>query len=241
MPAPTPCPLVGRGSRSGSNDDITVIRFVTGTSPSVGKTVASVALARRDIESGKRVAYLKPVETGAGPEDLGDAAFIAEAVGIPAHEALRFSGRLDPGMAAEQGAVSIGLDWLVDLTRVHASAVDMLYVEGNSGLLSTLSGEHTNRDLVQRLGADLVVVTGNGPAAINDVALTIEAAHARSLHVAGIVVNRYPANPGAIEGATLARLGRIAPVLGLIAEIDGLDTTVAPDTPLDLDFISSDD
>ena len=217
-----------------------MIRFVTGTSPGVGKTVATVVLARHDLENGKRVAYLKPVETGAGPEDLGDAAFIAEAVGITTHEALRFSARLDPGMAAEQGAVSIGLDWLVDLARVHSSAVDVLYVEGNGGLLSALSGEHTTRDLAQRLGADLIVVTRNGPGAINDVGLTVEAAHARSLYVAGLVVNRFPANPGAIEEATLARLRRTAPVLGVIAEVDELDTAVAPAGRLDIDFVTDD-
>ena len=154
-------------------------------------------------------------------------------MGITTHEALRFSARLDPGMAAEQGAVSIGLDWLVDLARVHSSAVDVLYVEGNGGLLSALSGEHTPRDLAQRLGADLIVVTRN-------VGLTVEAAHARSLYVAGLVVNRFPANPGAIEEATLARLRRTAPVLGVIAEVDGLDTAVAPAGRLDLDFVTDD-
>jgi dethiobiotin synthetase len=236
----TPARPVDRGSRSGSNDGVRVIRFVTGTSLGVGKTVATAVLARRDVESGKRVAYLKPVETGAGPEDLGDAAFIGEAVGIPAHEALRFSARLDPAMAAEQGAVSIGLDWLIDLARVHASAVDVLYVEGNGGLLSALSGEHTTRDLAQRLGADLVVVTRSGPGTINEVGLTIEAAHSASLYLAGLVVNRFPANPGAIEDATLARLRRAAPMLGLIAETEGLDTTVAPESRLDLDFVTGD-
>ena len=104
-----------------------MIRFVTGTGVGVGKTVATAVLARRDVENGKRVAYLKPVETGAGPDDIGDAAFIADAVGIPTHEALRFSARLDPALAAEQGAVSIGLDWLVDLARAHASAVADLF------------------------------------------------------------------------------------------------------------------
>ncbi|MGZ8764485.1 MAG: dethiobiotin synthase [Acidimicrobiia bacterium] len=217
-----------------------MIRFVTGTCSGVGKTVATAVLARRDIESGKRVAYLKPVETGAGPEDIGDAAFIADAVGIPTHEALRFSARLDPALAAEQSAVSIGLDWLVDLARTHSSAVDVLYVEGNGGLFSALSGEHTTGELAQRLGADLVVVTRTGPGILNEVGLTVEVAKNRQLYVAGLVVNHFPANPGAIEDAILARLRRTAPVLGLIAETEGLDTTVAPAEQFGLDFIPDD-
>jgi dethiobiotin synthetase len=215
-----------------------VIRFVTGTSVGVGKTVAVAVLARRDVDAGKRVAYLKPVETGAGPDDIGDAAFIADAVGIPTHEALRFSARLDPALAAEQGAVSIGLDWLVDLARAHASAVDVLYVEGNGGLFSALSGEHTTSELAQRLGADVVVVTRTGPGVLNDVGLTVEVAKSRQLYVAGLVVNHFPVNPGAIDDAVLVRLRRTAPVLGLIAETEGLDTTVAPPPDFDLDFVT---
>ena len=211
-----------------------MIRFVTGTRDGVGKTVTVAALAQRDLQSGKRVAYLKPVQTGTGPDDLGDAAFVADAVGIPTHEALRFSARLDPALAAEQGAVSIGLDWLIDLARAHASVVDVLYVEGNGGLCSVLSGEHTTGELAQRLGADLVVVTRTGPGILNDVGLTIEVARSRSLQVAGLVVNRFPTNPGAIDDAVLARLRRTTSVLGCIAEIPGLDTAARPPGRLDL-------
>jgi dethiobiotin synthetase len=133
--------------------------------------------------------------------------------------------------------VSIGLDWLIDLARAHASAVDVLYVEGNGGLLSALSGEHTTGDLAHRLGADLIVVTRAGPGTLNDVGLTLEAARSRSLHVAGLVVNRFPAHPGAIDEAILGRLRRQAPVLGVIAETEGLDTERRPESRLDLDFV----
>lgn len=205
-----------------------MIRFVVGTTPRVGKTVATTVLARRDAAEGRRVSYLKPVETGAGPDDPGDAAFVAAAAGIPTHEALRFSARLDPALAAEQAAVSISIDWLVDLTRVHASAVDVLYVEGNGGLASALSGDQTTCALAQRLGADLVVVASPGPGVLNDVGLTVEVARSRQLHLAGLVVNRFPAHPGALEAAVLDRLRRQLPLLGVLPEAD-VDTAAPPD------------
>jgi len=211
-----------------------VIRFVTGTSSGVGKTVATTVLARRDLAEGRRVAYVKPVQTGVEHDGVGDAAFVAEAVGIPTHEALRFPGRLDPALAAEQGAVTIGLEWLVDLARTHASAVDVLYVEGNGGLLSPLSGDQTAADLASRLGADLVVVTRTGIDTLNHFALTLEAARTRSLHVLGLVVNHFPAHPGFIEEENLTRLRRQATVLGLIPETEGVDTRKLPSQPLDL-------
>jgi dethiobiotin synthase len=215
-----------------------MIRFVTGTGLGVGKTVATVVLARRDAGEGRRVAYLKPVQTGVEPRNPGDAGFVGAATGLPAHEALRFTARLDPALAADQAAVTIGFEWLVDLCRGYSGAVDVLYVEGTGGLLSPLSGDRTMADLAQSLNAELIVVTRPGLGTLNHVALTLEAARARALQVQGLVVNRFPAHPGVIEQTNLERLRRIAPVLGLIAELDDIDTTRPPSSPLELDFVT---
>lgn len=215
-----------------------MIRFITGTGIGVGKTVATTILARHDAAQRQRVAYLKPVQIGVEPDDPGDAGFVKATMGVPAHEAMRFTARLDPALAADQAAVSIALEWLVELARGQATGVDVLYVEGTGGLLAPLSGEKTMADLAQRLNAEIIVVTRPELGALNDVALTLEAARTRALQVVGLVVNRYPAHPGAIEQTTLERLRRIAPVLGLIPEVEGLDTSRVPTAPVHVDFIS---
>jgi dethiobiotin synthetase len=214
-----------------------MIRYVTGTDDGTGKTVAVAALAQRDARDGREVAFLKPVQTGADHGSPGDRGFVEAMSGIPTHEAMRFSSRLDPALAADQAAVSINLEWLVGLARAQASVVDVLYVEGNGGLLAPLSGDHTMADLAQRLGAELIVVTTPGPGTLNKVALTLEAARTRSLHVLGLIVNRFPRHPGVIEDTNLARLRRICPVIGLIPEYDGLDTSTRPEARFDIDIL----
>jgi len=213
-----------------------VIRFVTGSDVGVGKTVVAAVMARADQRAGHSVGYLKPVQTGIPKDASGDADFVHAAAGVPAHEALRFSLKLDPAVAADQAAVTVGLDWLVNLARAHASGVEVLYVEGTGGLLSPLTGELTMADLAMQLGADLIVVTRVGPGTLSQVALTLEAARRRSLQVLGLVVNQWPRNPGVLEQANLDRLRRIAPVLGLLAAREGLDTSRLPAKPLDLEL-----
>jgi len=206
-----------------------MIRFVTGTGSGVGKTVTCAALARLDAQSRYRASYLKPVQIGVEPGEGGDADWVSSAVQIPALEGQRFAGRLDPAIAAEQTATQVSVEWLIDRARVQATGCDVLYVEGTGGLLTPLSDTLTMADYAIRLGGDVVIVTRLGIGALNDAALTIEAARNRSLHILGFVVNRWPAEPGVLERTTLARLHRLAPVLGVIPVHEGLDTrTLGP-------------
>lgn len=207
-----------------------MIRFVTGTGSGVGKTVTCAVLARLDVQNRRTAAYLKPVQIGREPGKPGDADYMGAAVQVPALEAQRFAGRLDPAIAAEQTAAHISIDWLVDRARLQATGSDVLYVEGTGGLLTPLSDSLTMADYAIRLGGEVIIVTRPGIGTLNHAALTMEAARNRSLQVLGFVVNRWPADPGVLERTTLARLHRLAPVLGMIPLHDGLDTSTL--TPL---------
>lgn len=211
-----------------------MIRFVTGTSYGVGKTVAIAVLARRDQDAGLRVAYLKAIQTGLEPGVPGDADFVGAAAQIPALEAQRFQARLDPAVAAEQSAAAISIDWLVNQARVQASGCDVLYVEGTGGFLTPLSDSLTMADLAIHLGGEVVIVTRPGVGSLNHAALTIEAARTRSLQIVGFVVNRWPSQPGVLERSTLTRLHRLAPVLGVIPLHDGLDISRLEPLPPEL-------
>jgi len=94
--------------------------------------------------------------------------------------------------------------------RARASEVDLLLLEGAGGLLVPVSGRTTFADLAAELGARLVVVVGARLGAINHAMLTIEAARARGLEVAAVVVNHaFDVRDLATEtlAATLASLG----------------------------------
>ena len=204
---------------------ITNIRFVTGTDTGVGKTVAAAALARAEREAERTVSYGKPVQTGLAPGETGDADFVAAAAGVAAVEGLRLAEALAPAVAADRAGIKIDVDALVSWCRHQADGVDVLLVEGAGGLLAPLAGDVTMADLALRLEAeDVVVATRAGLGTLNHTALTLEAARARGLSVAGLVVGGWPAEPGVTETTNLERLAAMAPVLGLIPFVAGLDT-----------------
>ncbi|MFJ3792137.1 ATP-dependent dethiobiotin synthetase BioD [Kitasatospora sp. NPDC090091] len=77
------------------------ILFVTGTGTEVGKTVATAAVAAAAVRAGRRVAVLKPGQTGIGPDEPGDVDEVARLVGAP----LSGAGSVGAGAA---GAGSVG-------------------------------------------------------------------------------------------------------------------------------------
>ena len=201
-----------------------MIRFVTGTDTAVGKTVAAAALARAELAAGRRVAYCKPVQTGLRPGEPGDAGYVAATAGVAVTEGLRLEEALAPAVAAERDGIKVDVDALVSWCRHQAGGVDMLLVEGAGGLLVPLAEDTTMADLATWLGAEVVVVTRPGLGTLNHTALTVEAARSRGLPVAGLVVCGWPAEPGVTETTNLERLATMAPLLGVIPFVPGLDT-----------------
>jgi malonyl-CoA O-methyltransferase len=194
--------------------------FVTGTDTGVGKTVVSALLLAALRAAGGAAGYFKPVQTGT--ED--DTGLVARLAG------------LDPGapprpvyalrVAAAPGRAAAAEDIVIDLGTVRAAWERLpggrWIVEGAGGLLVPLTGAETTRDLVARLDLPLLVVASTRLGTINHTLLTLEAARAGGLAVAGLVLNGDP-DPGLAQ--TLAGFDG-APVL---AEIPRLDP-VAPES-----------
>jgi dethiobiotin synthetase len=80
---------------------------------------------------------------------------------------------------------SVVLDSVAELARRH----DLLLVEGAGGLLVPVGEDWTIADLAAWLGLPLVVVARAGLGTVNHTLLTLEAARARGLEVAAVVLN----------------------------------------------------
>lgn len=92
-----------------------------------------------------------------------------------------------------------------------------LICEGVGGLLVPLTPAYSVRDLAVDLALPLVVVARTGLGTINHTLLTVEAARAAGLQVAGIVMTPWPAHPEPIERSnrdTVEQLSGV-PVSGL--------------------------
>jgi dethiobiotin synthetase len=196
--------------------------MITGTDTGVGKTVTTAAIACTLSAAGRSVAVFKPVETGVGPTDRGDADFVLSVLNSGQSRAsacpYRFRGPAAPlvAAAAERAAV--------DPSRLRASFValraqyDIVLVEGAGGLLVPIAPDFDMANLALLLDLPLVVVARPGLGTINHTLLTLEAARSRGIEVLGVVLCGWrPAddlatltNPG-----LLAHLGRV-PLLGVL-------------------------
>ena len=202
--------------------------------------VAAAACAAL-VERGESVAAFKPVVTGL-EEPLDewprDHELLARAAGrrqSPEQVApYRFDPPVSPHWAAELAGVTIEPALLVEAARAAASD-GVLIAEGVGGLAVPITPGFLVRDLAIELGLPLVIAARTGLGTINHTLLTIEAARAAGLAVAGVVMTPWPAEPEPIEAsnrATVERLGGVA-VSGLPPTDPGSLARAGSHLPLD--------
>jgi dethiobiotin synthetase len=96
----------------------------------------------------------------------------------------------------------------VERARVH----ELLVCEGVGGLLVPITPGYLVRDLAIDLELPVVVVARTGLGTINHTLLTVEAARAAGLSVAGVVMTPWPDEPTEMEHSnreTIERLGDV--------------------------------
>lgn len=214
---------------------------MTGTDTGVGKTLVACALVRALRGRGLDVGVMKPVETGVPPEGPSDARALraAAAVQDPLAEICPVQLALPaaPNVAAAHAGRSIELPGILEAFGRLAGRHATLVVEGAGGLLVPITDALGMADLAGRLGLPLVVVARAALGTINHTRLTLEAAHARRLPVAGVVVSH---SDGALSAADSTNLAALRASLGplLVGEIPPLPGGAEPDPAmLDLDAL----
>lgn len=196
--------------------------FVTGTDTGVGKTVIAGALALLLRQAGRQVGVFKPVATGCRRDiRLGliseDAEFLAHCADaredLATINPVRYAGELAPMVAAERSHHPI--DWAAIETSWQAirKSADAVVVEGAGGLLVPIDADTSVADLARRFQLPLVIVARPGLGTINHTLLTIEAARARQLAIAAVVINGYRPGSATLAEETnpevIARLARM--------------------------------
>ncbi len=180
--------------------------FVTGTDTEAGKSVVAAAICAALARAGKRVAAFKPVVTGLDEpvaEWPRDHELLAAAAGSGQQPldvtAATFGPPLSPHYAAELEGVELDPEELVAAALRAAGGADVLIAEGVGGLLVPLTPTYSVRDLAAALGLPVVIAARTGLGTINHTLLTIEAARAAGLTVAGVVMTPWPELPEAIQ------------------------------------------
>jgi len=189
--------------------------FITGTDTGVGKTFVACALATAFRQRGRRVAVMKPVETGVEGEPA-DALALRAVAADPAPLGdicpYRLRAPLAPAVAARLEGVTIEVARLVALVARRRQDADVLLVEGAGGLLVPLDGQTTYAELAVRAGLPLLIVGANRLGTVNHCALTARVAAAAGLVVRGFVLSQPTAETD-VSAATNAET--IATLTGL--------------------------
>ncbi len=167
--------------------------FITATGTGVGKTWLASALTTACVQRGKKVAAIKPIETGVDPEP-NDALELARACGreslATASGLYRAKEPLAPYAIEKRGGPSIGsLRTLAKCIRELAQDADYTIVEGAGGVLVPLDREHTIADLAALLDLQTVLVARNALGVLSYTLTAIEALRRRNISVRAIVLN----------------------------------------------------
>lgn len=202
---------------------------VTGTDTGVGKTLVAGAIGRWFRMRGFRVSALKPCATGCIRRREGlvseDAEFLAH------HADARFpldvicpqcyADPLAPAVAADRAGKPLDWEAINRSISLMAAESDVMIVEGVGGVMVPMDARHTFRDVATWLGAPAVVVARPSLGTINHTLLTVEALRLANVSVAGVVINRYPAENASIaeesNPRSIERWGKV-PILCLVPD-----------------------
>lgn len=222
--------------------------FVTGTDTGVGKTAVAAAILRAVRAGGRRVAAVKPAESGCekGPDGLRPAdadELRAAAGGWQQPEGVcvyRLEAPVAPAVAAEREGVRIEADVIAARVAAARASSELCLVEGAGGLLVPLTPELVMADLARLLELPVVVVGRDALGTINHTLLTVEAARARGLEVAGVVLSQSrpdEVDPSQQNAREIERVGQVK-VIGTLpyaAEAEARAALAA--SHLDLDWL----
>jgi dethiobiotin synthetase len=215
--------------------------FLTGTGTGVGKTVVGCALASVWAAAGRGPRVLKPAESGcerrAGGLHPADAAALRAAAGDPRPlEAVcpyRYSLPMAPAHAAEEEGNPPDPAAITAAAAALRKEAGPLLVEGAGGLLVPFSPGVRMSDLAARCRLDLLVVAPLGLGALNHTQLTVRAARAEGLRVAGIVLNDLKGEETPAARRNPSAVGELcdAPLLGVFPHLPGIGTAIQEGVP----------
>jgi len=207
--------------------------MVTGTGTGVGKTVVTAAIAAAALAQGRRFGVVKPVQTGALPDQPGDLAEVQRLTGLTdLHSYVRYSEPLAPATAARRLGLP-GPD-LAELAERISELQDreLVIVEGAGGVLVrfTAAGHgllQLAASLADRgLRPEFVLVCSSRLGGLHDAAAAAEPIVRAGFGPPHLVIGDWPAEPGLAERCNLIDLPDYAevPLAGVLEQgAGGLD------------------
>lgn len=193
--------------------------FVIGTDTNVGKTYVASLLVQHFALLGLSAIGMKPIASGCvlnaqGELQNEDVIALSNASNVTAPKNLinpyAFAPAIAPHIAAEQAAVVISLDAIVNAYQQLTTLAEVVIVEGAGGFFVPLNQTQTLADLAMQLNIPIILVVGIRLGCINHALLTVEAVTARGLTLAGWVANEVDSSSPMFEENLTSLQQRIA-------------------------------
>ena len=191
------------------------IIFITGTDTGVGKTLLTGLLLHHLRQSGCHALAMKPFCCGSRADTEFLRAVQDGELTLDEISPFFFAEPLAPLVAARRRHCSICLQDVFRRIKRIASRCQCLLIEGIGGLLVPLGEGFTVRDLIARLGCEVIVVSRGRLGTINHTLLTVEALQRIEIHRLKAVLMSSQKGDSATRsnGLILAELLAPTPVL----------------------------
>ena len=172
--------------------------FVTATGTDLGKTHVLCSVLEQLRGRGVRVRALKPVLSGFDERhpDMSDSGRLLKALGVEVNASTiaeitpwRFAPPLSPDMAAQRAGVRVALEPVARFCGEAVRDGEVLFVEGAGGVMSPLGSDFLNIDLMTRLKARALLVSGGYLGTISHTLTALEAMKVRGIEPAAIVLS----------------------------------------------------
>ena len=185
-----------------------MILFITGNDTDIGKTFATSIILSSFLNSSsekkyKKIAVVKPVESGVNKKNKSDLDFIKEfnkknieiTKNVDFFNYYSFSNPISPYTASliENKRISISLIRrnIKELSRDYP----LILVEGAGGLEVPLTKKYKVINLIKDLNASCYLVVNPNLGTINHTLLSINALKCKKISFKGVIFNNYPTNP----------------------------------------------
>lgn len=174
--------------------------FLSATGTGIGKTFVACELIRAARRASMTALALKPVISGWRDGDMeSDTARLLQAMGQPVQASTierispwRFAAALTPSRAAALEGRTLTLEEIAHWCRAHEAQDGLTLIEGAGGVMAPLTPTQTMRDLMQRVGRPVILVTGSYLGSISHTLTALEALAVREIKVSQLIVNEAP-------------------------------------------------
>jgi dethiobiotin synthetase len=191
--------------------------FVTAIGTDIGKTHVSCALLRELAARGPAPLAVKPLMSGFAPADLAgsDAGRLLAACGQPVTPETvaaicwkHFEEPLAPNVAARRAGVDLDSREMLAFIRARIAAANGPFlVEGAGGVMSPLTDDCTNLDLMADLNLPVLLLASNYLGAVSHSLTALDVLQRRGLRTIALVVSQpsLQAGPADVFADELAR------------------------------------